>query len=352
MNPSNPYKPPRVPDWRHEALNQGGRRDERPAPVKSGLPPRSPISKRPLRVSRLPGAPSNSGRQRFIILAAVVVGLLTTAGIAILANEKQSEGNNAANAKDIFGKTIISQQPPSPVPAIGAIGERARTPTVQTQANAVPPATGSLAGRVITIDPGHAANADPATEAIGPGSSEMKVKDPGGTSGVVSGTPEHVITLAIGEYLKQMLQAEGARVVMTRESDTYHGGNIERAQVANQSGSQLSIRIHCDGSGDQSTKGASTLYPANIVGWTDDIYKPSSRAAADIQQALVTATGATDKGTVERTDITGFNWSDVPVVLVEAGFLSNPGEDQLLNTADYQQRVARGLLAGIKGYFG
>ncbi|MHB0866469.1 MAG: N-acetylmuramoyl-L-alanine amidase family protein [Thermoleophilia bacterium] len=349
MKPSNHHKPPRVPDRRHEALTRGGRRDQRPAPGGDGLLPLSPISNRPRRSWRSLRPPSNSGRQRFVILAAVVIGLLTTISIAFLANQKHNE-RSAAGANDIFGKTVVTPPPPSPVPAIAAIAERPRPSTVRTGANAAP-AAGSLAGRVITIDAGHAANADSGTEATGPGSGEMKVKDPGGTSGVVSGTPEYVITLEISKYLKQMLEAEGAQVIMTRESDTYYGGNIERAQAANQSGSQLFIRIHCDGSVNQATSGASTLYPANIAGWTDDIYEPSGRAAAAIQQALVAATGAADKGTVERSDITGFNWADVPAVLVEAGFLSNPGEDQLLNTADYQQQVARGLLAGIKAYF-
>lgn len=344
MNPSGSHKPPRVPDWRQHPSSYGGQSKERQAPGESGPPSLSPRSTWP------PRPPLNSGGQRFLILVAVAIGLLTMIGIAIFANHKNSDRNAAAGANDFFGKTVTSPPPPSPVPAIAAIGERPRPLTTGTT-TAAAPAAGSLAGRVITIDPGHASNPDSSTEANGLGSGEMKVKDPGGTSGTVSGTPEYVITMAISRYLKQMLEAEGAKVVMTRESDTFYGGNIERAQVANQSGSQLFVRIHCDGSENQTTSGASTLYPANIVGWTDDIYEPSRRAAAAIQQALVAETGAADKGTVERGDMTGFNWADVPAVLVEAGFLTNPGEDQLLNSADYQQRVARGLLAGIKSYF-
>jgi N-acetylmuramoyl-L-alanine amidase len=50
---------------------------------------------------------------------------------------------------------------------------------------------------------------------------------------------------------------------------------------------------------------------------------------------------------VQRADLTGFNWADVPAVLVETGFLSNPAERRLLHAGAYQQRVARGLTAGV-----
>jgi N-acetylmuramoyl-L-alanine amidase len=73
------------------------------------------------------------------------------------------------------------------------------------------------------------------------------------------------------------------------------------------------------------------------------VYTPSRRAGRLVQQELVRATGALDRGVVERRDITGFNWADVPVVLVETGFLSNRREATLLRSARYQQRVAGAL---------
>ncbi len=74
------------------------------------------------------------------------------------------------------------------------------------------------------------------------------------------------------------------------------------------------------------------------------------RAAHDVQHALVRATGARDLGTVVRSDLTGFNWADVPAILVETGFLSNPRERRLLHTPSYQQRLARGLVAGVSAF--
>jgi N-acetylmuramoyl-L-alanine amidase len=89
--------------------------------------------------------------------------------------------------------------------------------------------------------------------------------------------------------------------------------------------------------------GISTLVPARRRGWTDDIYGASRRAGTLIQRELVGATGARDLGVVERADLTGFNWADVPAVLVETGFMSNRREAALLRSPRYQQTIAGAL---------
>jgi N-acetylmuramoyl-L-alanine amidase len=110
------------------------------------------------------------------------------------------------------------------------------------------------------------------------------------------------------------------------------------------------IRIHADGSTDTSQHGIKTLVPALHRGWTDDIYARSLRAGRDVQTALVRSTGATNDGILFRSDLTGFNWADVPAILVEAGFMTNPAEARLLRSAAYQQKIARGLVAGAQAF--
>ncbi len=112
------------------------------------------------------------------------------------------------------------------------------------------------------------------------------------------------------------------------------------------------VRIHADGSSDPSVHGVSTLVPTRRRGWTDDIHGPSRRAGQLLQRELVAATGARDLGVVERADLTGFNWADVPAVLVETGFMSNRREAGLLRSAAYQQRVARALAAAAQRFLG
>jgi len=202
------------------------------------------------------------------------------------------------------------------------------------------------AAALICLDPGH--GTPPAIgrqrEPIGPGSRVTKIKDGGGARG------EADAVLAIARRARTLLARRGYRVAMTRTGGTFSGGNIERAQFCNRREAALMLRIHADGSTDPSRRGASTLFPARRTGWTDDVYGPSRRAARVIQRSLVGATGAHDLGLVHRSDLTGFNWADVPVVLVETGFMTNPMEGRLLRTSAYQWRVARGLATGVAAF--
>jgi N-acetylmuramoyl-L-alanine amidase len=212
------------------------------------------------------------------------------------------------------------------------------------------PAATAKCNRIV-IDPGHDARANPATEPIGPGSRKRKIKDGGGTSGVVTHTPESVVNLQISLRLRKLLLFDGYCVTMTRGRQTgVSMGNVERARIANRAHAALFIRIHADGNTSPSRHGTSVLYPAEHTGWTDDILPESRVAAANIQRALVGSLGSRNLGIVARSDITGFNWSDVPVVLPELGFLTNPREDRLLTSAAYQDRAARGLERGIRSF--
>jgi N-acetylmuramoyl-L-alanine amidase len=211
-------------------------------------------------------------------------------------------------------------------------------------------AAGVAAAALICIDPGHgtplAIGAQ--TEPIGPGSKVYKIKDGGGASG------EAAVALAISKRLRSLLLARGYRVAMTRTGPTITlgdgDGNIARAKFCNRRHAALMVRIHADGSPDRSLHGISTLVPAWHKGWTDDIYTPSLRAGRDVQKAVVTSTGALNRGIVRRSDLTGFNWANVPAILVETGFLSNAGDSKLLHTPSYQQRVAKGLADGVTAF--
>jgi N-acetylmuramoyl-L-alanine amidase len=207
----------------------------------------------------------------------------------------------------------------------------------------------TLAAALICLDAGHGTppGVGGQREPIGPGSRTLKIKDGGGAPG------ETEVVLQIAQRTRALLLRRGYRVAMTRTGPWFRygsGGNIARAQFCNRRGAALMLRIHADGSTDSSRRGASTLYPALRSGWTDDVYSPSLRAARAVQRSLVTATGARDLGLVQRSDLTGFNWANVPVILVETGFMTNPTESRLLRSARYQQRVASGLAAGVAAF--
>jgi N-acetylmuramoyl-L-alanine amidase len=206
---------------------------------------------------------------------------------------------------------------------------------------------------VVVIDPGHDLRANAETEPIGPGSSTRKIKDGGGTHGVVSGLSEAELNLRVALRLRTLLQRAGIRVVMTRTTTSHTSmGNIVRARIANRAGAALFLRIHADGSTDRRARGTHTLFPALHDGWTDDIYAASGRAARLLQAEAVRALRFPDRGLQERSDFTGFNWADVPVALVELGYMTNPLEDRLLATPEYQARAAAGLCRGTLRFLG
>jgi N-acetylmuramoyl-L-alanine amidase len=206
---------------------------------------------------------------------------------------------------------------------------------------------------VVVIDPGHDARANLATEPIGPGSTTRKIKDGGGTHGVVSGIREPELTLDVSLRLRRLLRTAGVRVVMTRtQTAGVSMGNIARARIANDAGAALFLRVHADGASSVAARGTHTLTPALHRGWTDDVYAASRRAATLVQAELVRALGFPSRGIQERSDFTGFNWADVPVILVELGFMTNATEDRALARPAVRRRAALGLCRGTLRFLG
>jgi N-acetylmuramoyl-L-alanine amidase len=202
---------------------------------------------------------------------------------------------------------------------------------------------------LVCLDPGH--GTPPAigrqAEPIGPGSGVLKIKDGGGAPG------EAAVALAVARRTRALLIRRGYRVAMTRTGAVFrygNGGNVARAQFCNRRHAALMLRIHADGSTNTSLHGFSTLYPGWHKSWTDDIFARSLRAARLVQAASVRATGAANLGLIKRTDLTGFNWANVPAILVECGFMSNPSERRLLQSSAYEWKVARGLAAGAAAF--
>jgi len=206
---------------------------------------------------------------------------------------------------------------------------------------------------VVVVDPGHDRLANAETEPIGPGSTTRKIKDGGGTAGVATGIREADLVLDVSLRLARLLRAAGVDVVLTRTRTAGRSmGNIARARIANDAGAGLFLRVHADGHPSSAVRGTHTLVPALRAGWTDDVRAGSSRAGAAVQRELVRALGFPDRGIQERSDFTGFNWADVPAILVELGFMTNPVEDRLLSRPATRQRAAVGLCRGTLAYLG
>ena len=203
-----------------------------------------------------------------------------------------------------------------------------------------------LAGISIGIDPGHQARANSEQEPVAPGSKETKAKVASGTQGVSTRVPEYVTNLEVSLKLRDALEALGATVYMTRETHDVDISNMERAILFNERNVDLALRVHCNGANDKSVHGAGTYARKTGEGQAE-----SERAATWILDSLCAATGARRDGVFLRDTYTGQNWSTVPCVMVEMGYMSNPEEDEKLNDPAYQDLLVSGMVEGICQYF-
>ena len=206
----------------------------------------------------------------------------------------------------------------SPRPAKPAVPAR---PAQQT-------GDGLLSGRIILVDAGH-----------------------GGTDGGArardSGVWEKEINLQVAGKLKACLEESGARVIMTREEDIQFSKNkredlTARLKLAKEGGAQMVVCVHMNEYKSRKESGPQVFYRKDQA--------QGRLLAGCLQEALIRELNPQR----ERSALAGDYFMlglDVPSVLVECGFLSNPREEKLLLTQDYQNKIARAITDGIEEFF-
>lgn len=191
-----------------------------------------------------------------------------------------------------------------------------------------------MKGRLIAIDPGHGGSD---SGAIGP-----------------TGIMEKSVTLRVSRELKRLLEAEGAKVVLTRTGDTEVSSKgsgataVEeleaRCEVANRANADIFLSIHADAFTNREVKGTTAYYYTKGT-------KQSKRLADSVRMALIDAIGTLDRGT-QTSNFYVVKHTDMPAILVEISFISNPDEEKMMNSEAGIKKIAQGIADGIADFFG
>jgi N-acetylmuramoyl-L-alanine amidase len=215
-----------------------------------------------------------------------------------------------------------------------------------------------LAGRTITVDPGHNGGNFTHPQQISrlvPDGNGEKECDTTGTA-APDGYRETDFNWSVAVRLRALLQAAGAKVVMTRSSNTGVGPCVnERAAIGNRTHSNAAISIHADG-GPPGGSGFAVLVPAPIPSGSDRAIIAPSRSFGDDVRAQLLAIGLHTStydgrdGIAPRTDLGGLNLSRVPKVFVEVANMQNRADEAPMERASYRERVARALLAAFERF--
>lgn len=203
---------------------------------------------------------------------------------------------------------------------------------------------------VIAIDAGHQNFGMSDTEPLGPGSTIMKAKVSSGTIGTVTNIWEHELNLDVAMRLKALLLDAGYSVVMIRESGNVTISNAERAEIANKYGVDAFVRIHANSASNTSAKGALTMCQSKNNEYNGALYDDSYALSKFIIDEFCSETGLGNRGITETDTMTGINWCQVPVTIVEMGFMSNADEDRLMATEEFRKNAAEGIFKGLARY--
>lgn len=248
-------------------------------------------------------------------------------------------------------KAASRQADPEVPVVIGATPRVSATPrTSPSPARARRP----LAGKVVGIDPGHNGGngQDPAfIGALIWNGLEEEACDTTGTQ-TAGGYTEAQFNFNVAGYLRAILIADGARVVMTRHSNTGVGPCVTtRAQIIDRAHADVAIDIHADG-GPAGGRGFTVLEPV-ADGPNDRVLPASLLFGADVKAAMMTDAGLPASnyygagGVISRDDLAGLNLTTVPKVLIECGNMRNVTDAALLVQPSFQRKIAKALAAAI-----
>lgn len=203
----------------------------------------------------------------------------------------------------------------------------------------------------VVIDPGKQAGVNVTPEAIGPGSEQQKQGAAAGMIGQTTGVREHELNLDYAMRLKDELESRGYDVVLTRDSNDSDISNMNRAIAANESGATVFIRLQMNYSVNSELTGVLALTMTSDSPYNSNLYSESNCLARRLLQGITEKIEIVNQGIMETNDMTTINWSKIPVVVLNLGFLSNSTEENMLIEDTYKENMVSGIADGIDLYF-
>lgn len=158
---------------------------------------------------------------------------------------------------------------------------------------------------------------------------------------------EKRLSLQTARLVKKYLDQLGYRVVMTRSTDTFLPLS-RRVEIAHQAQCEIFVSIHFNASRNPTAQGIEIFFYDSKNDRTRS--RLSKRLADAILPRLLRRTAATSRG-VKKGNFYVIRETEVPAILIEGGFITNPKERSFLKNSSYQEKLARGIADGIDAYF-
>lgn len=278
-----------------------------------------------------------------IMFCIVAILLVITVVLGIMTAVKDSKENKDKN-QGISSTTV------TPFPAASTTPSPSPEPTPEPTATPTPTEV-PTGGHKIAIDPGQQKNQMTEEEPIGPGASATTAKMSYGATSTTTGKREYQWSLPFARRLKEELEARGYEVVLTREEHDVTISNAERAQFVNESGAEIYLSLQADAATNKDAKGIYSQIPSQSNPFVGNLYGDCKRLAKTIQNNLIAETGTKDRGVQENDQVAAINYSQVPVTVLQLGFMSNVEEDTNLWSEEYQDKMIKAICDGIDAYF-
>jgi len=284
-----------------------------------------------------------------IMFCVVAILLVVTVVLGVMTAIKDGKEN-----KDKTQGATNTTVTPIPTSSAEPTGDPSATPSpkpTETPTPAPTEAPAATGGHTIAIDPGQQKSQMSDKEPIGPGASDMVAMMSYGATSTTTDKREYEWSMEFALRLKEELLARGYDVVLTREENDVKISNAERAKYVNGTDAEIYLSLQADAASNTEAKGIYTQIPSQSNAYVGNLYADCKRLAKVIQNNLIAETGTKDRGVQENDKVAAINYSEIPVAVLQLGFMSNEEEDKNLWSKEYQDKMIKAICDGIDTYF-